>query len=231
MTITFIDVEFCLVIMFSLTCLSTLPRSTNVDYAVSKRVDQYRAKIDTPKIHQDPKPKRDILGISHLEGEWSTCDAPLSGCLIRNTYPDEVKYQGLVTTAHDILASEIMDGNGCRWTLEEIYMTLTRYWEFDNLPPCRPGIAYAMVHFALLAFTLLGFYQQETEVASDTKTWNAGPPPIPLPESELAVYAAGPCFALLQYSELIDIVLYNIDAWQANRKQLPLAICVCEGNA
>ena len=185
--------------------------------------------VDPPKIHQDPKPKRDILGVSHMEGEWSTCDAPLSGCLIRDTYPDEVKYQGLVTTAHDISASEILDDNGCRWTLEEVYMTLTRYWEFDNLPPCRPGIAYAMVHFALLAFTLLGFYQQETEVASGTKTWNAGPPPIPLPESELAVYA-GPYFALLQPSELIDIVLSNVDAWQANRKQLILALRLCEGN-
>jgi hypothetical protein len=86
-----------------------------------------------------------------------------------------------------------------------------------------------MVHFALLAFTLLGFYQQETDVASDTKTWNAGPPPIPLPESELAVYA-GPYFALLQPSELVEIVLSNIDAWQANRKQLILALRMCEGN-
>jgi hypothetical protein len=184
---------------------------------------------DPPEIHQDPRPEREILAISHLEGEWSTCDAPLSGCLIRDTYPGAVKYQGLVTTAHDISACEVLDDNGCRWTLEEVYMTLTRYWELDDLPPCRPGIAYAMVHFALLAFTLLGFYQQETDAVSDTKTWNAGPPPIPLPESELAVYA-GPYFALLQPSELIEIVLSHIDAWQANRKQLILALRMCEGN-
>jgi transposase len=28
-------------------------------------------------------------------------------------------------------------------------MTLTRYWWFDDLPPCRAGVAYALVHFAL----------------------------------------------------------------------------------
>jgi hypothetical protein len=184
---------------------------------------------EPPKIHQQPLPQRDVLGISHLEGEWSTCDAPLSGCLIRDTYPKEVKYQGLVTTARDASACEILDNNGCRWTLEEVYMTLTRYWEFDDLPPCRPGIAYAMIHFALLAFTLLGFYFQETDNASDIKTWNAGPPPIPLPERELAVYA-GPYFALLLPSELVGIILSHVDAWQANRKQLILALRLCEGN-
>jgi len=185
--------------------------------------------VEPPKIHQEPRPERAILGISHLEGEWSTCDVPLSGCLIRDTYPEEVKYQGLITTGHDVSASEILDDNGCRWTLEEVYMTLSRYWEFDDLPPCRPGVAYAMVHFALLAFTLLGFYLQETEAAIDIKSWNAGPPAIPLPERELAIYA-GPYFALLLPSELVTIILSHIDAWQANREQLILALRLCEGN-
>ena len=184
---------------------------------------------EPPKIHQAPLPQRAILGISHLEGEWAACDAPLSGCLIQDTYPGKVKYQGLVTTAHDASACEILDDNGCRWTLEEVYMTLTRYWQFDDLPPCRPGIAHAMVHFALLAFTLLGFYLQETDAAFDIKTWNAGPPPIPLPERELAVYA-GPHFTLLLPSELVTIILSHVDAWQANRKQLLLALRLCEGN-
>jgi hypothetical protein len=186
-------------------------------------------RVDPPKLHQDPLPQRHILGIQHLEGEWSTCEAPLSGCLIRDTYPEEVRYQALVTTAADAAAGEIIDDNGCRWTLEEIYMTLTRYWELDDLPPCRLGIAYAMVHFGLLAFTLLGFYLQEYDLALNVETWNTGPPPIPLPERELAVYA-GPYFALLLPSELMEIVLSHIDVWQANRRQLILALRLCEGN-
>ncbi len=32
-------------------------------------------------------------------------------------------------------------------------MALTRYWHCDDLPPCRLGVAYAMSHFALLAYT------------------------------------------------------------------------------
>jgi hypothetical protein len=185
--------------------------------------------VEPPKLHRDPLPDRSVLGISHLEGEWASCEAPLSGCLIRDIYPREVKYQGLVTTARDIPADQILDDNGCRWTLEEVFMTLTRYWQFDNLPPCRLGVAYAMLHFALLAFTLLGFYLQETDAAADIKTWNTGPPPIPLPERELAVYA-GPNFTLLLPSELITIILTNIDAWQANQEQLILALRLCEGS-
>jgi hypothetical protein len=185
--------------------------------------------VEPPKLHQDPLPDRSILGISHLEGEWASCQAPLSGCLIRDIYPREVKYQGLVTTAWDVPASQILDDNGCRWTLEEVFMTLTRYWQFDSLPPCRLGVAHAMTHFALLAFTLLGFYLQETDAAADIKTWNTGPPPIPLPERELAVYA-GPYFTLLLPSELVTIILANIDSWQANQKQLILALRLCEGS-
>lgn len=185
--------------------------------------------VNPPKLHQQPLPQRAILGISHLEGEWEACDAPLSGCLIRDTYPDKVRYQGLVTTAQEVCASEILDDNGCRWTLEEVFMTLTRYWQFDDLPPCRPGVAYAMVHFALLAFTLLGLYLQETDAADDIKTWNAGPPPLPLPERELTIYV-GPYFTLMLPSELIGIILSHVDAWKANQQQLLLALRLCEGN-
>jgi len=76
---------------------------------------------------------------------------------------------------------------------------------------------------------LLGFCLQETDAAVDIKSWNAGPPVIPLPERELAIYA-GPYFALLLPSELVTIILSHIDAWQANREQLILALRLCEGN-
>jgi hypothetical protein len=90
-------------------------------------------------------------------------------------------------------------------------------------------VALAMVHFALVAFTLLGFYLQETEAADTFDTLNMGPPSLPLPERELAVYA-GRHFALLLASELLDIILSNVDAWQENRQQLLMALRHCEGN-
>lgn len=184
---------------------------------------------EPPKVHAEPKPERTIMSLPAMEAEWAACDVPVSACLIRDTYPDEVCYQGLVTTEPDIPACDILQDDRKRWTLEEVFMTLTCYWHFDDLPPCRLGVAYAMTHFALLAFTLMGFYLQEIDVLIDGKTWNKAPPPLPLPERELAVYA-GPNFALLLPSELVTIILEHIDAWQANRDQLLMALRLTEGN-
>lgn len=189
--------------------------------------DTVWTEVDPPKLSDTPLPRRQVTGFTALEGEWKSCAAPLSGCLIEDTYPDKVIYQGLVTTAPAVQATTILSDNGQRWTLEEVYMTLTRYWRFDDLAPCRIGVAYAMVHFALVAFTLLGFYLQETEAAEDIRTWNQSPPALPLPERELAVYV-GPYFALLLPSELMQIVLNHIDAWKANQAWLLMALRHCE---
>jgi hypothetical protein len=196
---------------------------------LSRLPDAEWTPAEPPKIHDDPVPERAVMGFGHLQGEWETCEAPLSGCLIRDTYPEKTTYQGLVTTASAASPTEILEHNGRRWTLEEVYMTTTRYWEFDDLPPSRLGVALAMVHFALVAFTLLGFYLQETEAADDLETLSMGPPPLPLPERELAVYA-GSHFALLLPSELLEIILSNVDAWQDNLEQLLMALRRCEGN-
>ena len=64
---------------------------------------------------------------------------------------------------------------------------LTRYWQIDDLPPCRLGVAQATVHFCLLAFTLLGFYIQETEEDEPLGSLNSGPPALPLLASSLPI--------------------------------------------
>jgi hypothetical protein len=196
---------------------------------LSRLPDAEWTPVEPPKIHEGPVPERAVTGFGHLQGEWDSCDAPLSGCLIRDVYPKKTTYQGLVTTAPEASAIEILDDNRRRWTLEEVYMTLSLHWDFDNLSPSRLGVALAMVHFALVAFTLLGFYLQETEAADKLETLNMGPPPLPFPERELAVYA-GSHFALLLPSELMDIILSHVDAWQQNREQLLMALRHCEGN-
>jgi hypothetical protein len=196
---------------------------------LSRLPDAEWTPAEPPKIHDGPVPERAVMGFGHLEGEWDSCDAPLSGCLIRDVYPKKTTYQALVTTAPTASPTEILEDNGKRWTLEEVYMTLTLHWDFDDLAPSRLGVALAMVHFALVAFTLLGFYLQETEAADALETLNMGPPSLPLPERELAVYA-GSHFTLLLASELLEIILSNIDAWQENREQLLMALRHCEGN-
>ncbi len=49
----------------------------------------------------------------------------LSVCLIRDTYPDEVRYRGLVTMEPTISARDHLSSDRQRWTLEEVFMTLT----------------------------------------------------------------------------------------------------------
>ena len=195
---------------------------------LSRLKDTVWERAEPPKLHQTPLPERYVTGFTHLQGEWINCQAPLSGCLIRDVYPDEVVYQGLVTTAPTIQPTEIQGDARQRWTLEEVFMTLTRYWQFDDLPPCREGVAYAMFHFALVAFTLLGLYLQETHTETPLERLLTAPPPFPLPEREIAVYA-GAYFTLLRPSELVEIILTHMDAWQANQDRLLMALRLCEG--
>jgi hypothetical protein len=195
---------------------------------LSQLTDTVWTEVDPPKRHAGPLPQRTVTDFTDLEDNWVGCEAPLSGCLIRDRYPDRIEYQGVVTTVPAAKATQILNDHGKRWTIEEVFMTLTRYWRFDDLPPCRPGVAYALVHFALLAFTLLGFYLQETDAVAEMSTYNLTPPPLPLPERELAVYA-GPYFTLFLPSELVAIILQHVDAWQANRAQLLMALRLCEG--
>ena len=100
--------------------------------------------VQPPQRHEDQPVQRSVTGFTDLQGEWTSCRAPLCGCLIRDIYPDHTAYQGLVTTAVAAEAATILADNRKRWTEEEVFMALTRYWRFDDLPPCRSGVAYAL---------------------------------------------------------------------------------------
>ena len=106
---------------------------------LSRLLDAVWSEVDPPQLHHKALPHRAVMGFSHLQDEWTGCEAPSSGCLIRDTYSDRTLYQGLVTTSLEATAIDILNDNGQRWTIEEVFMTLTRYWSFDNLPPCRQG--------------------------------------------------------------------------------------------
>jgi hypothetical protein len=58
----------------------------------------------------------------------------------------------------------------------------------------------------------VGFYLQEIDTTWDQDTWNNAPPPLPLGERELAVYA-GSHFTLLLLNELVTFILANVNAW------------------
>ena len=108
-------------------------------------------------------------------------------------------------------------------------MALTRYWHFDALYPCRLGVGRAIAHFSLLAFTLLGLYRQESDEADALSSLNTGPPPLPLPERELAVYW-GPYFTLLRTSQIVEIILMHADIWTSRRADILQALTRFEGD-
>ena len=75
---------------------------------------------------------------------------------------------------------------------------------------------------------MLGFYHQEIAAPDALKALLTAPPPFPLPERELAVYA-GPYFTLLMPSQLLQIILTHMDAWRANQDNVLMALRLCEG--
>lgn len=177
-----------------------------------------------PKLH-DPKkrPTRAICPLTDLE-TWSACTVPLQGIVIRDTYPDRVQYQCLVTTDLDMTPHDLHDNNRDRWDIEESFMDLTRYWGLNNLGACRLPVATAQIHFIFLAYTLLHLFDHELAQQARRPV----PTPALLPGREITVYWHGH-YVILLLSQLITIVLDNYQAWLANRDQLLTALRFCEG--
>jgi len=103
---------------------------------------------------------RDIAYISDLE-TWDSCSAPLAGIVIRDTYPDKVLYQCVVTT--DLMAEpeQIHEWIRSRWQIQETFMQASRYGGLNNIGSCRKMVGAAIAHFVLLAYTLLRLFARE----------------------------------------------------------------------
>lgn len=188
-------------------------------------------KVKPPKTRSDSKPAREIIGFDRLE-TWSACKAPLRGCLVRDTYKDgKQKLHAIVQTGKpDRLGEGSVDPRPIyqayrrRWEIEETFMAWTRYWRFDDLPGCRRGVAFAMVHFSMLAYTLLGLYFHVEGIGKRP----CSPPPMVVPGREFAVYA-GEYFTLLPGSAIIQLILDNLPAWQTNKDAIIDAMKMTEG--
>lgn len=142
--------------------------------------------VEPPQNHEDPPPVRQVAYFDQLTS-WSACTAPLCGCLIRDTYPNRVKYQVTLLTAEKSDVMAVYAGRGLRWDLEEGFMCLTRYWGCDDLPPCRAGVARALMHHTLLGFALFHIYLWEEEIMA------SAPEPFP----GLAVASCDPAQGVL----------------------------------
>ena len=189
-----------------------------------------------PILHEGVLPERALCHLTDLE-TWSSCSVPLQGLVIRDTYPDRVQYQCLVTTDLSLGPQQLHNYARDRWSIEESFMDLTRYWYLTRLGSCRPGVARGQVHFIFLAYTLLHLYAQEAAqrdpgaprdgaASRDTAAPRLGP--RLLPGREITAYF-GDHYAILLPSELVTIILDHYQAWLAHREQLLRALRFCEG--
>jgi hypothetical protein len=177
-----------------------------------------------PKLHdKKTRPTREICPLRDLE-TWSACTVPLQGIVIRDTYPDRVQLQCLVTTDLDLTPQQLQAYNRDRWGIEESFMDLTRYWGLDNLGSCRLPVATAQIHFIFLAYTLLHLFAHEQAQPDQPLL----PKPTLLPGREITAYWRGH-YAVLFHSELFTIVFDHYQAWLENRDQLIAAMRFCEG--
>ncbi len=176
-----------------------------------------------PRLHRQDLPERHLCHLTDLE-TWSACTVPLQGIVIRDVYPDRVKYQCLVTTDLGMTPRQLHDYNRDRWSIEESFMDLTRYWNLNDPGSCRLNVAHALIHFIFMAYTLLHLFdlhdaEGHRRLAVD---------PAMLGGREITAYWQGH-YTILLPSQLIAIILDHYEAWQANRPQLMAALRFCEG--
>ena len=176
-----------------------------------------------PQLHQGPVPERTLCPLRDLN-TWDACTVPLQGIVIRDTYPDRVQYQCLVTTDLTLTPPQLHHYSRDRWSIEESFMDLTRYWPLDQVGSCRPAVARAQIHFLFLAYCLLHLFAHETQAQEQAVARR----PSLLPGREITAYC-GDHYAILLPSELVTIILDHIKHWQKNREQLLAALRFCEG--
>lgn len=94
-----------------------------------------------------------------------------------------------------------------RWDIEETFMTESRYGCLNHIGPCREPVAAALVHFSLLAYTLLKLFGRQEEAERKDfrpKTLIAG--------MELVAYWQG-YYAIIFPSELVELVARCAPSW------------------
>jgi hypothetical protein len=168
--------------------------------------------------------RREVLGFVHQPG-WEGLDLPISVGVVRDSYADKacpepaerVEYWVLICTQPTLSAKAIYDLFRRRWGIEESFMALARYHGINDLYPCRPGLALALIHFTLLAHTL----RYLCLLAQAARQ--------PRPRTKyLVVYWAG-YYALLHASQVFEQVFDHMDLWQGRQAAILDALRYCEG--
>jgi hypothetical protein len=165
-----------------------------------------------PKYHGQ-RPTRHIAYIGDLD-LWEECRVPLAGIVVRDTYPDRREFHTVVTT--DLLAEpeQIHEWMRSRWAIEETFMQESRYGSLNCVGPCRPGVASAIAHFSLLAYTLLKLFARKEQAEQELKL-----PRVPFAGVELVVYWRAN-YAIILPSKLVEIVAKYSSNWGGKLDQM-----------
>jgi len=159
--------------------------------------------------------RREILGLPDQPG-WESLGLPIALCLVRDTYQDKVECWLLVSTAAEQSARKIYDLFRLRWGIEENFMALARYHGLNAMHACRDGLALAIIHFSLLAYTLRDLCRRARRAETLPRT------------KYLVVYWAG-YYALLHASQVFERVFNHWPQWEGRREEILEALRYCEG--
>jgi len=186
--------------------------------AAERTAAQAWKKVALPKRHRHRELplKREILGLTDQPG-WETLQLAVALCLVRDTYADKVVYWLLVSTDAQQSAAEIYAAFRLRWGIEESFMALARYHGLNEIYACRPGLALAIIHFSLLAYTLRALCRLAAaagRVRPRTKY--------------LIVYWAG-YYALLHASQVLEKIFDHWQTWESRREEVLQTLRYCEG--
>lgn len=174
--------------------------------SLSRHKDTKWIRVDPPKYHKGKIPKRRICYLSELE-LWEECKVPLAGIVIRDVYPERVEYSTAVTTDLSADALQIYEWIRSRWTIEEVFMTESRYGCLNRVGSCRESVGAAIVHFSLLAYILLALFAREE--STQRKEFR---PQLPTSGVELVAYWEDH-YAIIFPSQLIELVVRCAPAW------------------
>jgi len=175
-------------------------------------------KVAVPKRRlKERRPlRREVLGLIDQPG-WEGLELAISVCVVRDSYADNTEYWMLICTHPTLSAKAIYDLFRRRWGIEESFMALARYHGINDLYPCRPGLALALIHFTLLAHTL----RYLCLLAQAARQ--------PRPRTKyLVVYWAG-YYALLHASQVFEQVFDHMEVWQDRQQAILEALRYCEG--
>lgn len=161
---------------------------------------------EPPKYHKGEIPVRHICYLSDLD-LWEECTVPLAGIVIRDTYSDKTIYYTVVTTDLCAEPEQIHLWMRSRWAIEETFMSESRYGSFNSVGSCRPAVAAAIVHFSLLAYTLIRLLARQEE--AETRDIR---PSVPTARVEFVAYWQS-YYAVIFPSQLVELVARCAPNW------------------